>query len=89
MHTPRLIVLLGGGIFLIICASFVRSIVLSRQAHTALELQQQHVDTLEKQVNELEHTVEQATSSFELERRIREELQQQKVGEQVIKIQEN
>jgi len=87
MHTPRLIVLLGGGIFLIICASLVRSIVLSRQAHKALEVQQQHVEALEEQIGQLEAEVQQATSSFELERRVREELQQQKPGEQVIKIQ--
>lgn len=89
MHTPRLIVLLGGGIFLIICASLVRSIVLSRQAHKALEAQQQQVEALEEQVGQLETEVQQATSSFELERRVREELQQQKPGEQVIKIQNN
>lgn len=86
MHTPRLIVLLGSGLFLIVCASLVRSILLSRQAHQALEEQRLEVEQLEQEVAELERTVQEATSSFELERRVREELNRQKPGEQIIEL---
>lgn len=86
MHRTRIIVLLGAGIFLLICASLLRSIFLSRQAHRALEEQQAAVEELQSEVEELENTVKQATSSFELERRVREELGQQKQGEQVIEL---
>jgi cell division protein FtsB len=86
MHRSPLIVLAAAGIFLLICASLIRSILLSRQAHRALEEQQQEVEQLQKTILELENTVEQATSSFELERRVREELGRQREGEQVIEL---
>lgn len=74
---------------MVICASLVRSIFLSRQAHSALREQQQYVERLQEEVDSLEEQVRTATSSFELERRIREDLDQQKSGEQIIRLQPN
>lgn len=75
-------------IFSLLLLSFGRSIWMARQAHLEVEKQAQEVQVLEQEVQQLENEVQEATSSYELERRVREELHLQRPEEVIIKLPE-
>ena len=77
---------LGFTLFVVLMVSFSRTIWKSRQALKSVETKAVELDSLKKEVEELEATVQTATSSYMLEKRVREELQLQRSGEKVIEV---
>lgn len=67
-------------------ASLIRTIWTSYQALQNVEHEKQNVELLEKQTEALEQKLQEATSSFELERRARENLHLQKPDESIIRV---
>lgn len=70
----------------VLAASMLRTIWLSRQAQREMEKRREAVEAVEKQVEKLEQEVREATSSFTLEKRVREELDLHKDDETVIRV---
>lgn len=68
----------------VLILSLLRSFLLARQAEINVSKQQQRLEQLQLQVDELEQQVQDATSSFTLEKRAREELKLQKPEETII-----
>lgn len=69
---------------LILVVSLLRSFILARQAKLDVNNQQQQLEELRQEVYELEQNVQEATSSFTLEKRAREELKLHKPEETII-----
>lgn len=67
--------------------SLIRTLTITKKGQEALREQAERVEQFEQQVQGLERQLEEATSSFELERRVREELHLQKPGESVYRLQ--
>jgi cell division protein FtsB len=76
-------------VFAILIFSLGRSLWLTRLAKLEIVEQQEMVNQLEKQVSDLESEVKTATSSYELERRVREELHRQRPEEVIIRLPES
>lgn len=73
-------------LFVVLSVSFIRTIWKSRQAMQSVKIKAAELDALKQEVEELESTVQTATSSYMLEKRVREELQLQRNGEKVIQV---
>lgn len=71
---------------LIVVGSLIRTIWTSYQALESVKQEEKNVQILENETKKMEEKLQNATSSFELERRVREDLQLQKSGESVIKV---
>lgn len=71
---------------LIVIGSLIRTIWTSYQALENVKQEEKNVQILENETQKIEEKLQNATSSFELERRAREDLQLQKSGESVIKV---
>ena len=76
-------------IILVLIFSFLRSVWLTRQAKKNFAEQALRVEKLRNDISKLEDEVKTATSSFELEKRIREELKLQKPGEIILEVETN
>lgn len=70
----------------ILLISLVRSLWLTKTAKQAVTTQQEELQKLQQNVQVLEKKVQEATSSFTLEQRTRQELQLSKPGEEIILI---
>lgn len=73
-------------IVIAIAASTLRTIWLSLRSRQFLTQQERRVEQLEEETSALEEKVREATASFTLEKRAREELGLHKDGETVIKL---
>ncbi|MCD8484949.1 septum formation initiator family protein [Candidatus Woesebacteria bacterium] len=77
------------GLFVIaLLISLVRTIWTSYQALQNIKEEERLIELLEQETRELEEEVLEATSSFELERRARENLRLQREGESVIQVEQ-
>ncbi len=74
-------------ICILLCSSLGRTLWFSYQTQRAISHQEIQVRELEKKVELLEGDVKVATSSFMLDKRVRDELQYQKPGENVFRVQ--
>lgn len=73
-------------ILALLLLSFGRSILMARRARQDIYDQTAETEALRQEVQQLEQTVREATSSYELERRVREELQLQRPDEVIIEL---
>lgn len=88
MVNKKLQRLIWAGILFLLLFSLFRSVWLAHVAKNEVKKQQIQMENLQKEVLELQEKVENATSSYELERRVREELRLQKPDEVIIKLPE-
>ncbi len=86
MVNKKLQLFLWIGILFLLLFSLFRSVWLAHLAKEAVLKQQLEIEQLQQEVDVLHQNVQQATSSYELERRVREELHLQKPGEVIIQI---
>lgn len=70
----------------LLAASLLRTIWFSYRSQSDLKQKESQVLQLEQETQKLESQVQQATSSFTLEKRVREELQLHRNGESIIRI---
>ncbi len=84
--TTLLIRLIAVIFIALLVISFLRTILTSYQALQNIKEEEKAVELLEQQTEHMRQEVENATSSFELERRAREQLQRQRPNEQIIRI---
>lgn len=82
----RVLHLIVGLFLILLMISLCRTLWYSWRNERQLEQERQQVELLEQEVREQEQKVYEATSSYELERRVRDELHQKKEGEKVIQI---
>lgn len=73
-------------ILTLLLLSFGRSILMARRARQEIVDQTAETEALRQEVFQLEQAVKEATSSYELERRVREELQLQRPEEVIIEL---
>jgi len=73
-------------ILALLLLSFGRSILMARRARQDIYDQTAETEALRQEVQQLEQTVKEATSSYELERRVREELKLQRPDEVIIEL---
>lgn len=73
-------------IFTLLLLSLGRSLWLTRQARLDIQEQTTEVEALQQEVNSLDAAVQEATSSYELERRVREDLHLQRPDEVIIEL---
>lgn len=73
-------------ILALLLLSFGRSILMARRARQEITDQTAETEALRQEVQQLEQTVREATSSYELERRVREELKLQRPDEVIIEL---
>jgi len=73
-------------ILALLLLSFGRSILMARRARQEITDQTTETEALRQEVQQLEQTVREATSSYELERRVREELKLQRPDEVIIEL---
>ena len=73
-------------ILALLLLSFGRSILMARRARQDIYDQTAETEALRQEVQQLEQTVREATSSYELERRVREELKLQRPDEVIIEL---
>jgi len=86
MVNRKLQLFLWIGILLLLLFSLFRSVWLTKIAKDEVDRQNQKVESLQQEVEQLNQEVQEATSSYELERRVREELHLQKPDEVIIEL---
>lgn len=78
--------LIVGFVCILLLFSLGRTLFVSYQTQQNIIQQAKRVEVLEKQVQQLEEEVQEATSSFSLEQRVRDELKMQKPDEKMYRL---
>jgi len=86
MVNKKLQLVIWAGILFLLLFSLFRSVWLAHLAQNEVKRQENQIELLQKEVDDLQNSVEAATSSYELERRVREELHLQKPEEVIIQL---
>jgi cell division protein FtsB len=86
--SQKLFRIIVGFICILLLFSLGRTLFVSYQTQQNITEQAKRVEILENEVRLLEKEAQEATSSFTLEQRVRDDLKMQKPGEKMYRIQE-
>lgn len=84
--SQKLFRLIVGFVCVLLLFSLGRTLYVSYQTQQNITQQARRVEILEHQVEQLEKDVQEATSSFSLEQRVRDELKMQKPDEKMYRL---